>query len=278
MPTVAQLLREAAVALPGDDARAEAELLLAHHLQKPRAWLYAHADDIVDADGPAGFSTLLSRRIAGEPVAQLLGRREFWSLALAVTPDTLIPRPDTERLVELALERLPTSVACRVLDLGTGTGAIALAIASERPQSSVVATDASAPALAVAAANAVATGVSARVALRLGDWFAPVQGDAFDLIASNPPYIADDDPHLSQGDLRFEPRSALASGFDGLDDLRRIVADAPAHLVPGGWLLVEHGWDQGAVVRGLFAAARFTAIETARDIEDRERVTLGRRP
>jgi release factor glutamine methyltransferase len=278
MPTVAQLLRETAAALPGDDARAEAELLLAHCLQKPRSWLYAHADDEVDADGEATFAALRSRRITGEPVAQLLGRRDFWSLPLAVTPDTLIPRPDTERLVELALERLPLSETRRVLDLGTGTGAIALAIASERPRARVVAVDASEPALAVARANTHASGLGARVSLLAGDWFAPVVGEVFDLVASNPPYIADDDPHLSQGDLRFEPRSALAAGADGLDDLRRIVASAPAHLVPGGWLLVEHGWEQGAAVRALFAAAGFTAIETARDIEERERITLGQRP
>lgn len=274
--TVGQLLVEAARRLPGDEARAEADRLLAHALGVGPTWLYTHRDDAPSADQVAVFHRLIERRLAGEPVAYLLGRRGFWRFDLAVTPATLIPRPETERLVELALDRLEENVPLRVADLGTGTGAIALAIAFERPLAHVMATDASSAALAVARSNADALGLS-RVAFREGDWFGPLAGERFDLIASNPPYIADDDAHLQQGDLRFEPASALASGADGLDDIRRIAADAPSHLEAGGWLLVEHGWDQGATVRGIFERAGFEQVETVQDWEQRDRVTLGRR-
>lgn len=274
--SVAGLVAEASRRLNPEEGRAEAERLLAHVLGVGLTWLYVHRDDPVAPDRAMAFGELVGRRIAGEPVAYLLGQRGFWRFDLQVTPATLIPRPETERLVELALERLPAGAAVRVADLGTGTGAIALAIAHERPQARVVATDASAQALAVAQANARALGLE-RVEFRKGDWLAPLAGERFDLIASNPPYIADGDAHLEQGDLRFEPRTALASGADGLHDLRRIVADAPAHLEPGGWLLVEHGWDQGNAVRELFAQARFEAVVTERDWEQRDRVTLGRR-
>lgn len=260
----------------GADARTEAEALLSHALGKNRSWLFAHADDALDAACVQRFDDLIARRAAGEPVAYLTGTRGFWRFDLAVTPDTLIPRADTERLVELALERLPTETPCRVLDLGTGTGAIALAIAFERPNARAVAVDRSPGAATVARRNAEALSLAARVDVREGSWFAPVHSERFDLIASNPPYIEDLDPHLAQGDLRFEPRSALASGADGLDDLRVIANAAPSHLMPGGWLLVEHGWQQGAAVRALFVAAGFIDVETARDLEDRERVTLGR--
>jgi release factor glutamine methyltransferase len=275
--TVADLLAGAAPRLNAQEGRAEAERLLAHVLGVGLTWLYMHRQDPVATDRAAAFEELLRRRIAGEPVAYLLGQRGFWHFDLQVTPATLIPRPETERLVELALERLPADGAVRVADLGTGTGAIALAIAHERPSARVVATDASTLALAVAQANARALGLE-RVEFREGDWLAPLAGERFDLIASNPPYIADDDVHLEQGDLRFEPRTALASGADGLDDLRRIVADAPAHLQPGGWLLVEHGWDQGSAVRELFGQAGFESVVTERDWEQRDRVTLGRTP
>jgi len=274
--TVGELLTAAARRLPGDEARAEADRLLAHALGVGPTWLYTHRDDVPAPDQVAVFQGLLERRVAGEPVAYLLGRRGFWRFDLAVTPATLIPRPETERLVELALERLPENTPSRVADLGTGTGAIALAIAYERPLAHVVATDASAPALHVARGNAQALGLT-RVAFREGDWLVPLAGERFDLIASNPPYIADEDAHLSQGDLRFEPASALASGADGLDDIRRIAADAPAHLNDGGWLLVEHGWNQGPAVRAIFERAGFEQVETAQDWEQRDRVTLGRR-
>lgn len=274
MTTLAHAIRDAASRLPGEEARLEAELLLAHALQRPRSWFYAHAGDVLDVDGAQAFESLLRRRDHGEPVAQIVGHRGFWSLDLAVTADTLIPRPETELLVELALEHLPPEQMGQVLDLGTGTGAIALAIASERPLVDVTAVDVSQAALDVAAANAQDTGLPLR--LLQGSWFAPVAGEVFRMIVSNPPYIAENDPHLLQGDLRFEPKSALASGADGLDAIRRIVADAPAHLLPEGWLLIEHGHDQGAAVRSLFIAAGFLRVTTARDLESRERVTLGR--
>ena len=258
------------------DARAEAETLLAHTLGVDRSWLFAHAEDALPVETVERFDALLAERSAGTPVAYLTGRRGFWRFDLEVSPDTLIPRPETECLVELALERLPPDRPLRLLDLGTGSGAIALALAFERPQAGVVAVERSPAAAALARRNATALGLAARVEVREGDWFAPVAGERFDLVAGNPPYLGDDDPHLACGDLRFEPHAALASGRDGLDDLRRIVAQAPAHLRPGGWLLVEHGWRQGEAVRALFAAAGFTAVESARDLEDRERVTLGR--
>lgn len=274
---IRQLLAAAARMLPGVEGRHEAELLLLHVLGRERGWLFAHATDLLDPATAEAFAALLQRRIAGEPVAYLLGRRGFWTLDLAVSPATLIPRPETERLVELALERLPEGMPLRIADLGTGSGAIALALASERPLAQIVATDMSADALAVAAGNARQHGL-ANVAFRQGSWHAPLAEERFDLIASNPPYIASDDPHLAQGDLRFEPATALASGHDGLDDIRLIIAGAPAHLQPGGWLLMEHGWDQGEAIRALLEGAGFVEVETALDLEQRDRVSLGRWP
>ncbi|QNP39857.1 peptide chain release factor N(5)-glutamine methyltransferase [Lysobacter solisilvae (ex Woo and Kim 2020)] len=267
------LLQEARARIDAVDA----EFLLVHVLDRPRSWLFAHRDDPVPDGVAAAFAALVARRAQGEPVAYLTGRRGFWRFDLAVTPATLIPRPETELLVELALERLPIERALRVADLGTGSGAIALALAHERPRAQVLASDASAQALAVARTNAQALGL-ANVGFREGDWFAPLAGECFDLIASNPPYIALDDPHLGEGDLRFEPAAALGSGADGLDAIRRIAAEAPAYLQAGGWLLLEHGWDQGAAVRGLLLAAGFVEVATERDLEGRDRVTLGRKP
>ena len=255
---------------------ADAVLLLLHVLERPRAWLYAHRDAVIAPQDAARFVELVSRRAAGEPIAYLVGRRGFWTLDLAVTPDTLIPRPGTELLVEQALARIAPGVPARVADLGTGSGAIALAIASERPLARVVATDRSEAALAVARANASTHGLHGRVEFRAGDWFAPVAGERFDLVASNPPYIADGDPHLGQGDLRHEPASALSSGADGLDAIRVLVASAPVHLVPGGWLLLEHGFDQARAVRSLLRARGFDGVSTVPDLEGRDRVSLGR--
>lgn len=269
--TIDLLLRQAAASIE----RVDAELLLAHALGRSRAWLFAHAGDAVDADAAARFLDLVARRGAGEPVAYLVGAQGFWTLALEVGPATLIPRPETELLVELALARIAPDAVARMADLGTGSGAIALAIAKERPHAAVVATDASEAALDIARRNAVRNRI-ANIGFRHGDWFAPLAGERFDLIASNPPYIAEGDPHLDQGDLRFEPASALSSGADGFDAIRTIIRDAPAHLRGGGWLLLEHGWEQGEAVRTLLAEAGFTDVETARDLEDRDRVTLGR--
>lgn len=274
MNTIAQALHAAAAGLPGDTARIDAELLLARALARDRAWLYAHADDAMPENEQSAFAQLLARRRRGEPVAQILGRREFWSLDLAVTGDTLIPRPETELLVELALARIDKERVMNVLDLGTGTGAIALAIAKECPNAQVTAVDASASALAVAQKNAARLGLD-RVLFLRSDWYSAVVGERYDLIVSNPPYLAETDPHLGEGDLRFEPRTALASGHDGLDAIRTIIRGATAHMNPGAWLLLEHGLTQGAAVRELLATNGFAAIETACDLEQRERVTVG---
>lgn len=261
------------------EARHEVELLLLHLLQRPRAWLFAHATDPLPATVAAALQALVARRAGGEPVAYLTRRRGFWTLDLEVDAATLIPRPETELLVELALARLPVEEHRKVVDLGTGSGAIALALASERPLADVLATDASAAALAVAARNAAHHALhNVRFAAGGPDWYAPLAGTRVDLIVSNPPYIASDDVHLAQGDLRFEPASALASGPDGLDDIRQLAAGAVAHLQPGGWLLLEHGWDQGDAVRALLQAAGLVAVETVQDLEQRDRVTLGCRP
>lgn len=280
--TLADALRDARARIDAVDA----EWLLLHALGQhahgqraseapDRAWLFAHAHDALPAQVATRFDALVAARERGEPVAYLTGRRGFWTLDLDVTPDVLVPRPETERLVELALERLPASDALRIADLGTGSGAIALALARERPRARVWAVDASAGALAVARANAQRLGIG-NVVFALGDWWAPLAGQRFDLVAGNPPYIALDDPHLAQGDLRYEPAMALSSGNDGLDAIREIVRDAQAHLAPGGWLLLEHGWTQGAEVRALFDAAGLVETATAQDLEARDRVTLGR--
>lgn len=266
-------LAQTASQLSGPQPRFEAELLLGHALGRDRAWLFAHGERVLGAAEVAAFSALIERRVAGEPVAYLIGARGFWTLDLAVQPGVLIPRPETELLVELALLRLADHG--RLADLGTGSGAIALAIASERPQAPIIATDISVEALAIAQRNAASAGIG-NVTFRQGDWLAPLTAERFDVIVSNPPYLAADDPHLQQGDLRFEPALALASGSDGLDAIRRIVADAPGHLVRGGWLLLEHGWTQGSAVRALLAAAGFVEVSTALDLEQRERVSMGR--
>ena len=271
---VARSLAAGASSIGGPDARAEAEILLAHALSRPRSWLYAHADDSLPQAAAEQFAALLRRRAAGEPVAYLTGRREFWSLDLEVGPATLVPRPETELLVELALARIPVGGAPRVIDLGTGSGAIALAVANERPRARVTAVDASAAALAVAQRNAARLGLE-RVRFLRSDWFSAVRDESFELVLANPPYLADDDPHLREGSLPFEPASALASGGDGLDALRAICAQAPARLATVGWLLFEHGCDQGAAARALLSAAHFVQVQTWCDLEGRERVSGG---
>jgi release factor glutamine methyltransferase len=264
-------------ALASDDARRESEILLGHALGKSRAWLYAHGDEEISRDAAEMFQSLSAQRLAGTPIAYLVGHREFWTLELAVTAAVLIPRPETELLVELALLHIPQRKKMDIVDLGTGSGAIALAIAHERPLARVVATDASEEALSVARLNSERLEIR-NVEFIRSDWFDGLSRMMFDMIVSNPPYIASNDNHLSQGDLRFEPRGALASGFDGLDSIRDIVRSAPEHLKPGGDLLMEHGFDQGAAVRELFSQSGFVDISTSRDSEARERVTGGRKP
>lgn len=269
----------AASALPRIDARALAE----HASGRSRAWLIAHGDEPVPPGQADAFRALAARRRAGEPLAYLVGWREFRGRRFAVSPAVLVPRPETEGLVDAALARLePTGrdgAAPRVLDLGTGSGAIAVSIALERPGAVLTATDASPDALAVARANAAALGAPP-IDFRLGDWWAALPGDAapFDLVVSNPPYVAAADPHLLDGSLRHEPPAALAAGPDGLAAIDAIVAGAAARLVPGGWLLLEHGRDQGAAVRGRLASAGFEEVATLPDLQGLDRIALGRRP
>ncbi len=271
------MLREAAARIGGESARVDAELLLGFVLGRDRAWLMVHGDAECGNIELLRFGELVARRAAGEPVAYLLGRRGFWTLDLAVAPGVLIPRPETELLVEFALARIARDAPAAVLDLGTGSGAIALAVAAERPRADVMAVDASTDALAIAHANAARLGLS-RVAFLHGDWYAPLAGRRFDVVLANPPYIAEDDPHLARGDLRFEPRDALASGADGLDAIRRIAAHAPAHLAPGGHVAIEHGFAQAAAVRALLRAAGLHDAASIRDLAGHERITHARAP
>ena len=268
-PTVRQALAQSGL-VPVD-----AQVLLAHALGCARTWLLAHDDDPLPRLQADAFFALAKRRRAGEPVAYLTGTREFWGLSLRVTPDVLIPRPETETLVELALEWLPRDGALRVLDLGTGSGAIALAIAAERPRARVIATDASAAALAVARENATRLAL-ANVEFRQADWYDGAPDGVFDLIVSNPPYVASGDPHLAAGDLRYEPAGALASGVDGLAALRTIIAGAPMRLAAGGGLAVEHGYNQSPAVQDLLRDAGFARITVRRDLAGIPRVVGGR--
>ncbi len=266
---------EAALGIDPDTARIEVQLLLQQVLGVSRAYLLGHPEQIPDATQTADYRALLKRRLQGEPLAYILGEREFFGLVFKVTPATLIPRPDTELLVELALQRIPAAAEARVLDMGTGSGAIALAIAHERRTATVLGVDASAAALEVAQENAQASGLN-NVRFLQSNWFSALAGQRFELIVANPPYIASGDAHLSQGDVRFEPASALASGADGLDDIRHIVSHARPHLQPGGWLLLEHGYDQAARVRTLLLEAGLDAVFSARDLAGIERVSGGR--
>jgi len=255
----------------------DAQVLLAFVLGRDRAWLAAHATDALPPADAEAFAQLARRRRDGEPVAYLTGRREFWGLSLAVDPAVLIPRPETETLVECALSKLPDTCDTRVLDLGTGSGAIALALAHERRRARVVAIDTSEAALAVARANAQRLAINVVEFIR-GSWFDALRtGEQYDMIASNPPYVAATDAHLVEGDIRFEPVEALVSGTDGLDALRLIVGSAGSYLAHGGWLVVEHGYDQAQAVRRLFEEAGFEALESHRDLSGIPRVAAGRR-
>jgi release factor glutamine methyltransferase len=278
--TIAQLERGAVSALQStlamerNDARMEAQLLLQHAFYVNRAWLISHAEDLATPEQQQVFEALLQRRLNGEPIAHILGSREFFGLPLKVTADTLIPRPDTETLVEASLEKIPKTTQAQVLDLGTGTGAIALAIAKHCPQAHVTAVDFSENALSVAHENAEKLAIP-NVSFVHSHWFSALNNQQFDLIVSNPPYIAEHDPHLTQGDVRFEPKSALTSGADGLNDIRHIIVHAPQHLRPGGWLMLEHGYDQAQAVAELLAQAQFCQIGHRLDLAGIQRVTFG---
>jgi release factor glutamine methyltransferase len=274
--SIGALLAQATGTLGTDTARLEAETLLAACLDKPRSHLFAWPEQEVEPRLEERFTVLISRRALGEPVAYLLGQREFWSLPLRVTPQTLIPRPETETLVALALETMPEDAPLRIADLGTGTGAIALAIARERPRSEVIATDISPVALSVAMDNAARLDLD-NVQFVCGSWCRAFTVDAFDFILSNPPYVAESDPHLREGDLRFEPRTALAAGAQGLDALRRIIPGAHDRLRTDGWLIVEHGYDQGERVMQLMRTQGFREISDHLDAAGLSRVTRGRR-
>lgn len=278
MSTIERTLHQAVEQLlDSDSPRLDAEVLLAHVLEKNRSYLVAWPERELSDEQASNYQALIDRRVTGEPVAHILGRREFWSLDLAVTPDTLIPRPDTERLVELALELIPVDAAWAIADLGTGSGAIALALASERPGCRIVASDASAAALRVAQGNAERLGLDT-IAFMQGDWCAALGDERFELIVSNPPYIPAADPHLQQGDVRFDPSTALVSGEDGLDDIRLIAAQARHHLHPGGWLLIEHGYDQAQAAVDILQQQGFQVVEDIDDWAGQPRVVRGRLP
>ena len=277
MTTVAEALAQAVGGLSASGSpRSDAEILLCHVLSKPRSFLFTWPERALSLDELAAFEALVERRAAGEPVAYLIGSRGFYGLDLSVSPAVLIPRPETELLVEATLARLPAG-PCAVADFGTGSGAIALAIAHERADAEVTAVDASPEALEVARANAEQLYL-ANVRFLHGSWCQALGNERFDAIVSNPPYIRADDLHLAQGDVRFEPAMALASGPDGLDAIRAIIGCAPAHLKAGGWLLFEHGYDQAEDVAALLREAGFSGVISLLDLLGHRRVTLGQWP
>ena len=262
--------------LQDSDSSLEAQLLLAYALERDRSWLYAWPEYELSGEQEQSYFGLLNHRARGVPIAYITGEREFWSLPFKVTTDTLIPRPETELIVATVLQLADKNQAVSLLDLGTGCGAIAITLASEHPSWSITATDGSMAALAIAETNAGRLGTS-NIRFIHGNWFAPLEKNSkFHIIVSNPPYVAENDAHLQRGDLRYEPPGALSSGPDGLHDLQQIVTGAPEWLHSDGWLLVEHGMDQGASVRKLFQDAGFCEVGSNNDLEHRERMTMGR--
>lgn len=255
----------------------DAELILSFQLNKPRTYLRSWPEATLSIQQQQQFVQSVFRRAKGEPVAYLTTQQEFWDLTLQVTPSTLIPRPDTEAIVEAALALIPPESAWNIADLGTGSGAIALALGKHRPLCTLLAVDNSLEALAVAKTNAEQLNLT-NIHFQHSDWFEKLTNTSFHVIVSNPPYIAENDPHLSRGDLRFEPRSALASGATGLDDLQHIISHAAGYMRPAGQLLVEHGYDQAEAVRTLFQQSGWNNISTIKDIGKHERCTLGQRP
>lgn len=272
----APTIREALDAARQATDRIEARVLLREVLNQSDAYMLAHDGDLLTPEQARQYVALVVRRVAGEPIAYITGRREFRGREFRVAPAVLIPRPETELLVDLALQRLPADVPCSVLDLGTGSGCIGITIAAERPRAGVTLIDVSEAALEIARANA-AQWAPGNTRLLCSDWFDRVSENRFDLIVANPPYVAEEDEHLAQGDLRFEPRTALAAGSDGMLDLSRIIARAPQHLQAGGWLLLEHGYDQAAACGQLLAAAGFVDVFNAQDLAGVPRVSGGSR-
>ena len=257
-------------------ARFDAEILMAYVLESKRSFLYANPEQELPDNRSDAFKKLIRQRAAGQPIAYLVESSEFWSLTLKVNPAVLIPRPDTERLVEAALSKIPANADWRIADLGTGCGAIALALASERQKCEVHATDNSLAAIEVASENANRLDLN-HVHFHCGSWTEPLKGK-FHLVVSNPPYIDGDDPHLGRGDLRFEPRDALTPGADGLSAIRKISQPARLMLLEGGWLMFEHGWEQGSATRKVMQEAGFIKIETLQDLQGHDRVTIGENP
>jgi release factor glutamine methyltransferase len=278
LATIADVLDSAIAQLreSSPTARLDAELLISGTLERPRSFLISHAGEALSPETLSRIAQAIARRRRGEPVAYILGSREFWSLDLEVNPHVLIPRPETERLVEFALEVLPPDAHSKIFDLGTGSGAVALAIAKERPTARIVATDHSADAITVACRNAERLAL-ANVTFLVGDFYEPVGAMHFDLIVSNPPYVAAKDPALESSELRAEPRGALVPGPTGLEAIEHIVAHAPEHLRPGGWLALEHGSEQRPAVTALLSQAGFSTIRSLKDLAGHERVTAGRK-
>lgn len=273
--TLEQIILQAAqkLATVSCSARLDAEVLAMHVCNLSRTGLITQGGYVPDPMQAQRLDEVMKRRLQGEPISYITGRREFWSLDLQITPEVLIPRPETELLVEQALARIPNDANWLIADLGTGSGAVALALAHERPHCRVLATDTSRAALTLTQANAQRLGLR-NLECRTGDWLTPLAGEKLDMIVSNPPYIAETDPHLCAGDLRFEPRAALTPGGDGLDAIRCIIRDSRAHMRPNAWLLLEHGYDQGIAVRTLFAAQAYRAVASFRDTSGQERVTI----
>jgi release factor glutamine methyltransferase len=274
--TVSDALHTATATLSrvSSSPRLDAELLLEHVTGLSRSAFHQAPERTLPAKAGWAFQQLITRRMKGEPVAYIRGQQEFWSLLLEVTPAVLIPRPETELVVERALEHMAADAALRVADIGTGSGAIALAIANERLKTHVVATDVSREALDVAQRNAARLGI-ANIEFRLGSWFEPLRAERFSVIASNPPYVADDDPDLAPHVRRYEPAVALTSGISGLEALERLIARAPDHLEPDGWLILEHGWKQAVQVRNLLVRRGFTRVRSHADLAGHERVSEG---
>ncbi|MGL4860433.1 MAG: peptide chain release factor N(5)-glutamine methyltransferase [Enterobacteriaceae bacterium] len=260
----------------GESPKRDSEILLQQVTGRTRSFILAFGETQLTAAQLEQLEQMLQRRMAGEPIAYITGEREFWSLSLAVSPATLIPRPDTESVVELALRHWPQNDR-EVLDLGCGTGAIALALAKEHPTNPVLGVDIAADAVMLAQSNARRLGID-NVSFSQSDWFSALTGRKFALIVANPPYIDGQDPHLQQGDVRFEPRRALVAEENGLADLRHIIEQAPHFLLPGSWLLLEHGWQQGAAVRALMQHNGFSQVATCQDYGGNDRVTIGSAP